>query len=85
MKETARKLANDLFVGDPPCQEQKHDSPSCIRREGDRKDGQSIRSFSDYDPTRMCLACRAYWYAEMAAQSLERLDALERRKESRAS
>jgi hypothetical protein len=57
----------------------------CIDREGKRlagppslPRGASGRGFSHYDPERLCHACRPYWFATMAVNTLEMLHKLER-------
>jgi hypothetical protein len=52
-----------------PCTE----STSCITKEAGRKRSNgNTRSFHAFDPERLCGACRSYWFAEMAVQTLER-------------
>lgn len=80
----ARQLANDLFGGpdSPACKEKPQ---TCLQRERARKvpcdhrEGTVVRGFDAYDPDKLCLSCRAYWFAERAAQSLEREIALRQR------
>ncbi len=77
----ARALVAILLL-DPPCTE----SDGCVERESRRPlalaeqdRGWAQRPFNSYDPDNMCLACRAYWHVEMAAQALERRQALRSR------
>lgn len=54
----------------------------CFEREERRteglRDGVVQRSYSLYDPERLCRSCRAYWFTEMAALSLEHMTRGER-------
>lgn len=61
---------------------------SCIRNEGrrrltaDERGGGSagaLRSYDLYDPDKLCLSCRAYWYTQQAINALQRLSALSQR------
>lgn len=95
LADTARTLANDLFHAeadsdDLVCSWQKADgnAPSCMTREERREltkkekaDGWA-RPFYAYDPERMCAACQAYWYAELAAQTLHRMHCFKVREEA---
>lgn len=84
-KTLARILANALF--NMPCAHQGGNPKRerCMTLEEfrpltrkERADGWDRRPFSAYDPERMCGECRAYWHAEMAAQTLDRMAALEK-------
>jgi hypothetical protein len=80
--KAARALAQDLFDG--PCHDvrlgptevfNKLPPAPCMSREEARKPfphHHTRRGFDVFDPQNLCLSCRAYWYAEMAAQTLER-------------
>lgn len=79
----ARRLAGRLF-SEPECLLK---TTRCLEREemrdlqpGERQKGWSRRPFAAYVPDNMCLPCRAYWHAEMAAQALERHDAIQKRR-----
>jgi hypothetical protein len=78
----ARKLASRLF-DEPKCAAPPNEF-SCISKEHRRGETQRQKSgvgfgFAGYNPDVLCLSCRSYWYAEMAAQALERLAAIEAR------
>ena len=93
LKDAARQLANELFSTESvPCSEMGHGKPSCLTVEEDRPltraeklQGWTRRPFSAYDPDRLCGGCRSYWYAEMAAQTLERYVAVNIRAEARTA
>lgn len=73
--KAARALAQDLFDG--PCNDVRGSNPSppCMSREEAREPfptHHTRRGFDVFDAQNLCLSCRAYWYAEMAAQTLER-------------
>ena len=81
MRDRARANSEALFTG-PPCADRHgrkgKEGVSCIERERQSplqsRDPDSfgrVRGFSDYRPSEMCIACRAYWYAEMCALTLE--------------
>ena len=60
-----------------PCSEPHH-GDRCLVREESRLKGypelppnSTRRGFQFYNPERLCRACRPYWFAEMAALSLE--------------
>ncbi len=74
MRDLSRKLASELFsTKDLPCTQ----TARCLQAEEGRKltreemkRGWTRRPFNAYDPEKMCNNCRAYWFAEMLAQSL---------------
>lgn len=78
--DDARKLANELYDNDSfACANDNH----CLKSEDSRPltkeekaQGLVRRPFCAYDAERLCLGCRAYFYAEMAAQTTERARAL---------
>ena len=72
--EQASELARRLFRG--PCFAARGDEQegSCLENERTRKltpterrAGWVMRPFDQYSPSRMCRACEAYWYAQVAA------------------
>lgn len=82
-----RRLANLLFQG--PCGNvTRHGGKPCLETERQRPytrgevfqfcitEPGNPRGFASFNTDRMCLDCRTYWYAEMAAQSAERNEAL---------
>lgn len=78
--DTSRKLANDLFrtEGEVACA--NFADKSCVQAEEERpltaaekKRDWYKRPFYGYDAARMCDSCAAYWFAEMAAQTLHRM------------
>ncbi len=78
--DQAREMANALFAG--PCARYTADAKalrtvSCIQREQDRKlsiaernRGFERRPFWAFNADNMCRACKAYWQAEVLAQTL---------------
>lgn len=78
---TSRELANALFSDDEvACSQQAGGQPSCVQKEEDRpltkeekRKDWARRPFFAYDPDRMCAGCRAYFFAEMAAQTLHEM------------
>lgn len=77
----AQLLSEDKY----PCS--NHQSPtdgSCILKEETRPltkreeaMGWSRRPFDHYNPDRMCLACRVYWFVSMASNAAHRMEVLE--------
>ena len=64
-----QQQANDLFEF-PGCALQPH-SPSCLEQQEAK--GRRRVALDDFKPEKMCAGCAAYWYAQMAAQTLWRL------------
>ncbi len=92
LSDTARKLANDLFnTVDTPaatCSQPE----LCLTKEEERPltraektQGWHRRPFSAYNPDNFCAGCRAYWFAEMAAQTLHEMRCWQRRSEAVAA
>jgi hypothetical protein len=90
----AESLAHRLFDSQVlPCSDHKAGLPtSCIAKEAKRageltaaekSKGWVQRPFDYYDPDKMCLACRAYWYAALSRNSLQQLLSLQRWAEAR--
>lgn len=86
LRDESRKLANELFSTEVVKCVHKE---SCIHREEsrdltvtERRRGWACRSFDAYEIIHMCSGCRAYWYAEMAAQSLHRVFCLHTKTET---
>lgn len=80
-----RNLSADLFNG-PPCNER----PRCLQREekreltlAEQRKCWTKRPFDAYVPENMCLPCRAYWHAAMAADAIEKWNAVQTRCEAR--
>lgn len=85
LRATARMLAQDLFGSEPKAIKCRESEP-CMTREEKRGNGHPRlpemalqRSFDFYDPARLCVGCRAYWFAERCAQELDFLVARTRR------
>lgn len=79
---TARQLANELFSQEVAvCVNQQKDGDlSCIQQEGrraltrpEKARGWARRPFPYYDADRLCRSCRAYFYAELAAQTVHEM------------
>jgi hypothetical protein len=81
----ARQLTGDLYRNVDPwrCWSTSQDQAlgrdqstgkTCLHHEAyrDMSAGRR-RPFGQYDTARLCVACRAYWYAEMCSQALERI------------
>ena len=70
----ARRLAQLLFTAETtgPCEDVVGGEQRCLDRER-RVSAREFRGFDQYRPDRMCSACRAYFYAERAAQTLEEI------------
>lgn len=56
---------------------------SCLQQEdtralnkSERVGGNTVRTFANYDPERMCLTCRAYWHAAMCHNALKQAVAI---------
>lgn len=48
------------------------EASSCLNREHEERITKDLpRSFRSYRVDKMCVSCRAYWYAEMCALTLE--------------
>jgi hypothetical protein len=93
LANVGRELANALFTNDEEglaCVNQRTvagvraPGQSCLQRAEERKltreeksMGWTRRPFNAYDPRLMCSSCRAYWFAEMAAQELHMIRCLE--------
>ena len=76
----ASVLALSLFQCDVlRCTEREPLGRGCLFREGKRlrgypqlPSGSLMRSWSMFDPAKLCNHCRPYWYAEMAADEMRR-------------
>jgi hypothetical protein len=82
----ARDLAQRLFSNETTgqCHSLSYEV-NCLSRETARlkgypslPDNSTLRSYSYFDPHKLCSSCLAYWYVEMAAQELARMVTLER-------
>jgi len=87
----AREIASACFHEDTTgvCWNLRNTNPmnplkSCFEREEVRlkgtptlPDGATRRSYSMFDPERLCSSCLAYWHIEMGAQALHRLSLIE--------
>lgn len=91
LETQARALLNKLFDAKVlPCSSAKSpDFTTCLVAENHRPltptekgHGRVARHFDRYDPDRMCLGCRAYWYAALSRDSLARLLALTQKEEA---
>lgn len=84
LADRARELSADLFgtgcsqpAGNLSCVSAEQDRP-LTRQENPHN--YTFRPFGMCDPDRLCASCRAYWFAEMAAQTLHRIACVERRR-----
>jgi hypothetical protein len=70
----ARRLAQLLFTAEVAgsCDDVAVGEQRCLDRER-RVSAREFRGFDQYRPDRMCSACRAYFFAERAAQTLEEI------------
>lgn len=70
----ARRLAQMLFTSETtgPCEDVGVGELRCLDRER-RVGAREYRGFDSYRPDRMCSACRAYFFSERAAQTLEEI------------
>lgn len=70
MRDRAR-ANSDALSKEPPCADTREAS-SCLNREHEERITKDLpRSFRSYRVDKMCVSCRAYWYAEMCALTLE--------------
>jgi hypothetical protein len=80
LQKAARKLGSDLLSTEAvPCTEE-YGNQSCVTAEEERPltkeekgRGWSRRPFYAYDHRRMCNGCAAYWFASMAALTVDDL------------
>lgn len=82
----SRKIASALFSSDETRCSQKM---LCMEREesrpltkAEKMQGWTRRPFGAYNADFMCAGCRAYWFAEMAAQQLHEMRCWQIRAES---
>jgi hypothetical protein len=84
LSQIARELSGELFhTEETPC---SGGNGGCLRVEearpltrAEKQAGLARRPFDAYDHSRLCAGCRAYWFAEMAAQTLHRMHCIDQK------
>ena len=90
LSSAAHELASDLLSTEAaPCSCESSAVSSCITNEetrpltrSEKSKGWARRPFSAYDPSKMCLACAAYWHASMCSNALHDMKVIKQRNDA---